>query len=123
RPAERSCGEGPGAYPDLGCAAALRTGPLSRHVGSGGVRRPDGRCRRSAARAERGKPAGCEHASPGGEGAAWLNGRESVAPEDIHEVFRVTVGHRVFLKPVYELRRAELIGQFLDRVLDRVAAP
>jgi len=35
----------------------------------------------------------------------------------------VTVGHRVFLKPVYELRRAELIGQFLDRVLDRVAAP
>jgi MoxR-like ATPase len=55
--------------------------------------------------------------------AAWLNGRESVAPEDIHEVFRVTVGHRVFLKPVYELRRSELIEQFLDRVLDRVAAP
>jgi MoxR-like ATPase len=55
--------------------------------------------------------------------AAWLNGRESVAPEDIHEVFRVTVGHRVFLKPVYELRRPELIGHFLDRVLDRIAAP
>lgn len=55
--------------------------------------------------------------------AAWLNGRESVAPEDIHEVFHATVGHRVFLRPVYELRRAELIGEFLDRVLGQVAAP
>lgn len=55
--------------------------------------------------------------------AAWLNGRDSVAPEDIHEVFRVTVGHRVFLRPVYELRRADLIGEFLDQVLERVAAP
>ena len=55
--------------------------------------------------------------------AAWLQGRDSVAPEDIHEVFRVTVGHRVFLRPVYELRRPELIGRFLDQVLDRVAAP
>ena len=55
--------------------------------------------------------------------AAWLNGRDSVAPEDIHEVFRVTVGHRVFLRPVYELRRSELIGRFLDQVLDRVSAP
>jgi MoxR-like ATPase len=55
--------------------------------------------------------------------AAWLNGRDSVAPEDIHQVFRATVGHRVFLKPVYELRRSELIGEFLDQVLNRVAAP
>jgi len=55
--------------------------------------------------------------------AAWLNGRDSVAPEDIHQVFRATVGHRVFLRPVYELRRAEVIGEFLDQVLNRVAAP
>jgi MoxR-like ATPase len=55
--------------------------------------------------------------------AAWLNGRDSVAPEDIHQVFRATVGHRVFLKPVYELRRGEIIGEFLDQVLSRVAAP
>lgn len=55
--------------------------------------------------------------------AAWLNGRDSVAPEDIHQVFRVTVGHRVFLGPVYELRRPELIGRFLDQVLERVSAP
>jgi MoxR-like ATPase len=55
--------------------------------------------------------------------AAWLNGRDSVAPEDVHQVFHATVGHRVFLKPVYELRRSELIGEFLDQVLNRVAAP
>lgn len=55
--------------------------------------------------------------------AAWLHGRDSVAPEDIHEVFRVTAGHRVFLAPVYELRRAELMGPFLDQVLERVSAP
>lgn len=55
--------------------------------------------------------------------AAWLNGRESAAPEDIHHVFHATVGHRVFLKPVFELRRSELIGEFLDQVLNQVAAP
>jgi MoxR-like ATPase len=55
--------------------------------------------------------------------AAWLNGRDSVAPEDIHQVFHATVGHRVFLRPVYELRRSALIGEFLAQVLNRVAAP
>jgi MoxR-like ATPase len=55
--------------------------------------------------------------------AAWLNDRDSVAPEDIHQVFNATVGHRVFLRPVYELRRSALIGEFLDEVLNRVAAP
>ncbi|CAN5315137.1 AAA family ATPase [soil metagenome] len=55
--------------------------------------------------------------------AAWLNGRDAVVPEDIHEVFFATIAHRVFLKPVYELRRSELIGEFLAQVLGRVAAP
>ncbi|HEX7034267.1 MAG TPA: MoxR family ATPase [Pseudomonadales bacterium] len=55
--------------------------------------------------------------------AAWLNGRDSVLPEDVQQVFRATVGHRIFLKPVYELRRGEIIGELLDQVLDRVAAP
>ena len=55
--------------------------------------------------------------------AAWLRGRDAVAPDDIHQVFSVTVGHRVFLSPVFELRRSELIGEFLRQVLDRVAAP
>ncbi|MEX2495190.1 MAG: MoxR family ATPase, partial [Woeseia sp.] len=55
--------------------------------------------------------------------AAWLSGREAVAPEDIHQVFRATAGHRIFLQPVYELRRGELVSEFLDQVLNRVAAP
>lgn len=55
--------------------------------------------------------------------AAWLKGRDATTPEDVHEVFHATVGHRVFLRPVYELRRSELIGEFLDDVLNRVSAP
>ena len=55
--------------------------------------------------------------------AAWLNGRDSVLPGDIHQVFHSTIGHRVFLKPVYELRRSDIIGEFLDEVLKRVSAP
>ncbi|MEX2122921.1 MAG: MoxR family ATPase [Woeseia sp.] len=55
--------------------------------------------------------------------AAWLNGRDSAGPEDIHQVFHAAVGHRVFLRPVYELRRSELIREFLDHILNRVSAP
>ena len=55
--------------------------------------------------------------------AAWLAGRDAVTPEDIHEVFFAAIGHRIFLKPVYELRRSELVGEFLGQVLNRVAAP
>ncbi|MBA3563569.1 MAG: MoxR family ATPase [Gammaproteobacteria bacterium] len=55
--------------------------------------------------------------------AAWLRGRNAVAPEDIHQVFLAAIAHRVFLKPVYELRRSELVGEFLSQVLSRVAAP
>ena len=42
--------------------------------------------------------------------AAWLNGRQSVLPEDIHEVFFAVVAHRVFFRPAFELRRGELAG-------------
>lgn len=33
------------------------------------------------------------------------------------------MGHRIFLKPVYEYRRAELIPELVDRILRSVAAP
>lgn len=55
--------------------------------------------------------------------AAWLNGRDAVVPEDVQQVFPAVIAHRVFLKPVYELRRAELIGEFVGGILDHVAAP
>jgi len=55
--------------------------------------------------------------------AAWLEGRDALVPEDIHSVFFETVAHRIFLTPVYELRRAELIGPLVQQILGRVASP
>lgn len=55
--------------------------------------------------------------------AAWLNGRSSVLPEDIHEVFFAVVAHRIFFRPAFEMRRAELAKQLTDRILQSVAAP
>ncbi len=55
--------------------------------------------------------------------AAWLDGRERLVPEDIQRVFVETTAHRVFLAPVYELRRNLLIDELMDGILRRVAAP
>jgi len=55
--------------------------------------------------------------------AAWLGGRDSVLPEDLHAVFAATVAHRVFFTPVHEMRRAELAPLLVAAVLERVAAP
>lgn len=55
--------------------------------------------------------------------AAWLDGRSMVGPEDLHGLFRVTTAHRLVLNPVYELRRAGLLPELVQGILDRVAAP
>ena len=55
--------------------------------------------------------------------AAWLNQRDAIVPEDIHEVLYETIAHRVFFQPVYELQRSELVGEFMDAIVDKVAAP
>ena len=55
--------------------------------------------------------------------AAWLNGRQSVLPEDIHEVFFAVVAHRVFFRPAFELRRGELAGELTEQILRSVATP
>ena len=55
--------------------------------------------------------------------SAWLNGRDHLIPEDLQKVFRETVAHRIFFSPVYEMRRSDIIGGFMDGILNRVAAP
>jgi MoxR-like ATPase len=55
--------------------------------------------------------------------AAWLDGRDMLVPEDLHAVFFETVAHRVFFRPVYELRRAELAPEFVRAILARVPVP
>ena len=54
---------------------------------------------------------------------AWLAGRDMLVPEDIRAVFPEVMAHRVFLNPVYEGRRAQIMPSLCQRVLDGVAAP
>lgn len=54
---------------------------------------------------------------------AWLEGRHMIVPEDLQAVFREVVAHRIFLDPIYELRRSEIIDLLIEAVLARVAAP
>lgn len=55
--------------------------------------------------------------------AAWLHDRDSLVPEDIHAVLNETLAHRIFLSPVYELRRAELVGALMQKIVNNVASP
>ena len=54
---------------------------------------------------------------------AWLARRDHVHPEDIQAVFPHAMRHRLFFKPVYEYRRAELAPLLIDRILGTVSAP
>jgi MoxR-like ATPase len=54
---------------------------------------------------------------------AWLNGRELVVPADIQALFMPAIAHRLFLKPVYEYRRDELIPNLVHNVLQAISAP
>jgi MoxR-like ATPase len=52
-----------------------------------------------------------------------LSGREFVTPEDLQSVFFETVAHRVFFKPVYELRRSQVARELMRRIVEKIAAP
>ncbi len=55
--------------------------------------------------------------------SAWLAGRDMVVPEDIREIFYECMAHRIFLAPVYELRREELVRELISAVFDKIPAP
>lgn len=54
---------------------------------------------------------------------AWLERRDYLTPEDIHNVFLPAIVHRVFLTPVYELRRSEIVHDLASQILAKIAAP
>ncbi|MET1047576.1 MAG: MoxR family ATPase [Hyphomicrobium sp.] len=54
---------------------------------------------------------------------AWLSGREMVVPEDIREIFQECMAHRIFLAPVYELRRDDIVRSLIGGVFAKVPAP
>ena len=54
---------------------------------------------------------------------AWLSGRDMVVPEDIRDIFQECMAHRIFLAPVYELRRDEIVRSLISAVFAKVPAP
>jgi MoxR-like ATPase len=54
---------------------------------------------------------------------AWLDGRAMVVPEDLRAVFAEVMAHRVFLDPIYEMRRERIVPALLAATLARTAAP
>lgn len=55
--------------------------------------------------------------------AAWLHGRDSLTPDDIHAVLHETIAHRIFFTPVYELHRTEMVTALMEKIVNQVAAP
>jgi MoxR-like ATPase len=55
--------------------------------------------------------------------AAWLNGRTMVVPEDLRAVFPETMAHRIFLSPIYELRRDTIVRELIRQLFEKVPAP
>jgi MoxR-like ATPase len=68
-------------------------------------------------------PRGLSHLVRVARVRAWLEGRDRVEPEDVQTVFAAVIGHRIFLKPVFEYRRNELLPELVDRILRHIAAP
>lgn len=54
---------------------------------------------------------------------AWLEGRDRLVPEDLHEVFFEAIAHRLCLNPVYEMQRPLYARPFVTEVLRQVASP
>jgi MoxR-like ATPase len=55
--------------------------------------------------------------------SAWLNGRTMVVPEDLRAVFFETMAHRIFLDPIYELRREGIVRALTKALFEQVPAP
>lgn len=54
---------------------------------------------------------------------AWLDGRDSLTPEDLCQVFHEVIAHRVFFTPIYELQRAHIASAFSAEILRKVPSP
>jgi MoxR-like ATPase len=68
-------------------------------------------------------PRGLSYLARAARVRAWLEGRDMIAPEDIRAVFRETMGHRIFLDPIYEMRRESIMPEFCRAVFAKVPAP
>lgn len=68
-------------------------------------------------------PRGMSYLMRAARTSAWLNDRDGVTPDDVRSIFNEVMAHRIFLAPVYELRREEIIGDLIRSVFEKVPAP
>ena len=54
---------------------------------------------------------------------AWLNGRDSLLPEDIHAVFHEVIAHRLVFNPMYDSKRTALARDLTAQIIHTVAVP
>ena len=54
---------------------------------------------------------------------AWLMGRDSLLPEDVHAVFHEIVAHRLVFSSMYETRRTVLARELMSSIIRMVAVP
>jgi MoxR-like ATPase len=54
---------------------------------------------------------------------AWLDGRTMIVPEDLRHMFAEVMAHRIFLDPVYELRREHIVRALCKAAFETVAVP
>ena len=55
--------------------------------------------------------------------SAWLAGRDHVLPDDVHAVLLASLTHRVFLSPIYEGRREQIMPLFVDALRNHISSP
>jgi len=55
--------------------------------------------------------------------SAWLEDRDHVLPDDIHTVLFASLTHRIFLSPIYEGRREQIMPLFIAALRDHISAP
>lgn len=54
---------------------------------------------------------------------AWLDGRDSLVPEDIRDIFLETMAHRIFLDPIYAMRGDAIVKDLCRAAFATVPAP
>jgi MoxR-like ATPase len=54
---------------------------------------------------------------------AWLEGRDSIVPEDLRDVFVEVVAHRIFLDFIYELRRERIVRDLCRAAFAKIPTP
>jgi MoxR-like ATPase len=68
-------------------------------------------------------PRGISYLARAAKVNAWLNQRDALIPEDFHSVIYQICKHRIFLNPVYDYNRDQIVDSLITEVMNKVQAP